>query len=37
LNVRNNCANFDAIKKIDYRNVRKEEELRFQELLDAEL
>ena len=36
LNVRNNCANFDAIKKIDYRNHRKEEELRFESLLEAE-
>ncbi len=36
LNVRNNCANFDAIKKIDYRNVRKEEELRFEALLEPE-
>ncbi|OFX56298.1 MAG: hypothetical protein A2066_12915 [Bacteroidetes bacterium GWB2_41_8] len=33
LNVRNNCANFDAIKKIDYRNHRKTEEIRFAELL----
>ena len=33
LNVRNNVANFDAIKKIDYRNHRKNEEIRFAELL----
>lgn len=33
LNVRNNVANFDAIKKIDYRNHRKTEEKRFIELL----
>lgn len=33
LNVRNNVANFDAIKKIDYRNHRKTEEIRFAELL----
>lgn len=36
LNVRNNCANFDAIKKIDYRNRRKEEEIRFKSLLESE-
>lgn len=33
LNVRNNAANFDAVKKIDYRNRRKTEEKRFQQLL----
>jgi len=33
LNVRNNTANFDAIKKIDYRNRRRIEEKRFQILL----
>ena len=33
LNVRNTAANFDAIKKIDYRNRRKTEERRFDELL----
>ena len=33
LNLRNNAANFDTIKKIDYRNRRKIEEMRFQELL----
>lgn len=33
LNLRNNAANFDAIKKNDYRNRRKAEEKRFQELL----
>lgn len=36
LNVRNNYANFDSIKKIDYRNHRKEEELRFESLLESE-
>ncbi|MBV5313800.1 MAG: hypothetical protein JZU47_10925 [Prolixibacteraceae bacterium] len=36
LNVRNNCANFDAIKQIDYRNLRKEEELRFESLLESD-
>ena len=33
LNIRNNAANFDAIKKIDYRNRRKIEEVMFHELL----
>ncbi len=33
LNVRNNSANFDSIKKIDYRHRRKTEERRFAELL----
>ncbi|WP_372775641.1 hypothetical protein [Mangrovibacterium sp.] len=37
LNIRNNSANFDAIKKIDYRNGRKEEEKRFEELLLADI
>ena len=37
LNVRNNAANFDAIKKIDYRSSRKEEEKRFNLLLLAEI
>lgn len=33
LNMRNNAANFDAIKKIDYRNRRRIEENRFNELI----
>jgi len=33
LNLRNNAANFDAIKKNDYRNRRRSEEKRFKELL----
>ena len=33
LNDRNNSANFDAVKKIDYRHRRKSEERRFNELL----
>jgi hypothetical protein len=33
LNDRNTSANFDAIKKIDYRHRRKSEERRFNELL----
>lgn len=33
LNDRNTSANFDAIKKIDYRHRRKTEERRFNELL----
>lgn len=37
LNVRNNAANFEAIKKIDYRTGRKEEEKRFKTLLLAEI
>lgn len=36
LNVRNNCANFDAIKQIDFRKRQKEEELRFESLLQPE-
>ena len=36
LNVRNNVANFDAIKKIDYRKKRKKEELQFKKLLTLE-
>lgn len=36
LNVRNNCANFDAIKQMDFRNRQKEEELRFESLLESE-
>jgi hypothetical protein len=34
LNERNQAANFDAIKKIDYRNRRKIEEKRFKKLLN---
>lgn len=37
LNVRNNAANFDAIKKIDYRNHRKTQEIQFSELLSADI
>lgn len=37
LNVRNNAANFDAIKKIDYRNRRKIEEIRFEHLLSFDI
>ena len=33
LNARNNEANYEAIKKIDYRNRRKTEEKRFEQLL----
>jgi hypothetical protein len=33
LNLRNNTDNFDMIKKIDYRNRRKKEEIRFEALL----
>lgn len=33
LNVRNNEANFDMIKKIDYRNRRKREEIQFKKLI----
>jgi hypothetical protein len=36
LNVRNNSINFDMIKKIDYRNKRKKEELQFKRLLTLE-
>ena len=35
LNVRNNAANFDTIKKIDYRNRRRLVEKRFNDLLTA--
>ena len=34
LNLRKNVANFDAIKKFDYRNRRKNEEETFRELLE---
>jgi len=37
LNVRNNAANFDSIKKKDYRHTRKEEEKLFKTLLLAEI
>lgn len=33
LNLRNNTDNFDMIKKIDYRNRRRKEEIRFEALL----
>ncbi len=33
LNLRNNAANFDTIKKIDYRNRRRIEEKRFNSLI----
>jgi hypothetical protein len=36
LNIRNNVANFDAMKKYDYRNRKKNDEKRFSELLQAE-
>jgi hypothetical protein len=36
LNVRNNVANFDAMKKNDYRNRKKCDEKRFIELLSVE-
>lgn len=36
LNVRDNVANFDAIKKMDYRNRRKVAERRFIELLESD-
>lgn len=36
LNIRNNCANFDAMKKFDYRNRKKNDEKRFCELLKSE-
>lgn len=36
LNIRNNAANFDAVKKIDYRNRRKTEEKRFEKLLASD-
>jgi hypothetical protein len=34
-NIRNNSLNFESVKKIDYRNERKTEEMRFKELLTA--
>jgi len=37
LNVRNNVVNFDAIKKNDYRNRRKTEEITFKELLEVDI
>jgi len=37
INARNNVANFDMIKKIDYRNKRKIEEIHFKRLITAEL
>lgn len=37
LNLRNNSDNFDMIKKIDYRNRRKMEEIRFEALLTYSL
>lgn len=33
INLRDNVANFDTIKKIDYRNRRSVDEKRFEELL----
>lgn len=36
LNIRSNAANFDAIKKRDYRTRRKTEEKRFETLLQTE-
>jgi hypothetical protein len=36
LKVRNNEANYDMIKKIDYRNRRKKEEIQFKKLLRVE-
>lgn len=36
LNIRDNAVNFDAIKKIDYRNRRKSSEDRFLDLLSDE-
>jgi hypothetical protein len=36
LNARNNAVNFDMIKKIDYRNKRKKEEIQFKRLLTLE-
>jgi hypothetical protein len=36
LNIRNNVANFDAMKKFDYRNRKKNDEKRFIELLSTE-
>lgn len=36
LNVKNNATNFDALKKIDYRNRRKADEKRFWELFSAD-
>ncbi len=37
LNVRNNVANYDTIKKIDYRDRRRQEEFQFKKLLKLEL
>ena len=37
LNIRDNAVNFDAIKKIDYRNRRKRSEDRFLDLLDDDI
>lgn len=37
LNLRNNSDNFDMIKKIDYRNRRRKEEIRFEALLKNSL
>lgn len=34
LNVRNNAVNYDTIKKIDYRNRRRNEEIRFNMLVN---
>lgn len=36
LNIRNNVVNFDTIKKIDYRNKRKKEEIQFKKLITIE-
>jgi hypothetical protein len=36
LNIRDNAVNFDAIKKLDYRNRRKVEEKRFYNLLSVD-
>lgn len=37
LNVRNNAANFDAVKQNDYRKRKKQEEKRFIELLQIDM
>ena len=37
LNLRNNTDNFDMIKKLDYRNRRRKEEIRFEALLTFSL
>jgi hypothetical protein len=37
LNLRNNAANYDAIKKNDYRNRRSKQEKRFEMLLTADI